>query len=275
MNRFAICNEIFKSWPLEDAFSFIAKTGYDAVEIAPFTLAPLVTDIPANRRTGIRELAKRNGLSISAIHWVLAQTQGLQITSKDAEIRKRTAAYLVDLVNFCSDIGGRFMVFGSPKQREIEAGTSPKQAWDWATGVIAEVIKRAEDREITFCFEPLGPGETNFINRAKDAIDFIKQFKSPRAKIILDVKAMSSEGTPIPQILKESWPHFAYVHANDPNLKGPGFGNVDFTPIASTLKSIGYSGYVSVEVFDFTEGPEVIATKSLDCLKKAFAAPTK
>jgi len=41
--------------------------------------------------------------------------------------------------------------------------------------------------------------------------------------------------------------------------------------IAAALKEVGYNGYVSVEVFKFEEGPEAIATRSLDYLKKVFA----
>src|SRR5213593_4674957 len=37
--KFAICNEIFQGWKIEDALLFAAKAGYDGVEIAPFTLA--------------------------------------------------------------------------------------------------------------------------------------------------------------------------------------------------------------------------------------------
>src|SRR5438445_8609631 len=40
--KFAICNEIFQGWKIEDAFSCSAKVGYDAVEIAPFTIAKYV-----------------------------------------------------------------------------------------------------------------------------------------------------------------------------------------------------------------------------------------
>jgi sugar phosphate isomerase/epimerase len=94
---------------------------------------------------------------------------------------------------------------------------------------------------------------------------------SPRFKIILDVKAMCSESKPIPQIIHDSWPQFAHFHANDRNLKGPGFGDVDFKPIAASLKELGYAGFVSVEVFNFDEGPEAIATRSLDYLKRSFA----
>jgi sugar phosphate isomerase/epimerase len=145
------------------------------------------------------------------------------------------------------------------------------QAQDWAAAVFREAIGRAEERSVTICFEPLAPSETNFINTAAEAIRFVGRVNSPRLKIILDAKAMSSEGKPIPQIIRDSWPHFAYFHANDPNLKGPGFGQLDFVPIAAALKEVGYDGMVSVEVFNFDEGPEAIATRSLEYLKKTFA----
>jgi sugar phosphate isomerase/epimerase len=99
----------------------------------------------------------------------------------------------------------------------------------------------------------------------------VQQVPSPRFKIILDVKAMCSEAKPIPQIIRESWPHFAHFHANDRNLKGPGFGDVDYNPIAAALKEVGYAGFVSVEVFNFDEGAKEIAARSLDYLKRLFA----
>jgi sugar phosphate isomerase/epimerase len=88
--------------------------------------------------------------------------------------------------------------------------------------------------------------------------------------IILDVKAMSSEAKSIPQIIRESAGKFEYFHANDANLKGPGFGDVDFHPIAAALRESGYDGTVSVEVFKFEEGPEAIAKQSRDYLRKTF-----
>src|SRR5205085_6493603 len=121
--------------------------------------------------------------------------------------------------------------------------------------------RQAEQRGVTICFEPLAPVETNFINTAADAIRFTGQFGSPNFKIILDVKAMCSESKPIPQIIRESSPHFAHFHANDKNLKGPGFGEVNFQPIAAALKEVGYAGFVSVEVFDFDGGADTIASK--------------
>ena len=95
-------------------------------------------------------------------------------------------------------------------------------------------------------------------------------FRSPAMSIILDVKAMSSEGRPVPETIRQSGGRFAYFHANDANLKGPGFGDVDFVPIAQALREVGYDGTVSVEVFRFDEGPEEIAVRSRNCLRRTF-----
>lgn len=269
--KFAICNEIFQGWTLEETFGFIGKTGYDAVEIAPFTIAKAVSEVSTTRRREIRELAARSGIAISGIHWVLVQTEGLHLTHPDAAVRKRTGDYFAALVDFCADLGGKFIVVGSPKQRNLESGVNFEQGWAWASECFRDAVKKAEDRTVTICFEPLAPTETNFINTAAEAIEFVGQFNSPQFKIILDVKAMCSEAKPIPQIIRDSWPNFAYFHANDKNLKGPGFGEVDFKPIAGALREVGYKGYVSVEVFKFEEGPKVIAEQSLKTLKQAFS----
>jgi sugar phosphate isomerase/epimerase len=269
--QFAICNEIFRGWTPQDTFAYAANAGYDAVEIAPFTLAKLVTDIPPAQRKQLREMAARARVAISGIHWVLAQTEGMHLNHPDTAVRDRTRRYLVDLVDFCADLGGSIMVVGSPKQRNIMEGVAPAQAWAWATHTFQDAVKKAEDRQVTICFEPLAPEETNFINTATDALRFVRPFNSPAMKLILDVKAMCSEAKPIPQIIRETSPDFAYFHANDRNLKGPGFGDVDYVPIAAALREVGYDGYVSVEVFNFDEGPEVIATQSIVYLRRVFA----
>jgi len=269
--KFGICNEIFQDWSMEETMAYVARTGYDALEIAPFTVNQNVSAVTKAERTRLRDMSRKHGLPLSGIHWVLVKTEGLHLTHPEASIRQRTARYFMDLVDFCADIGGQTIVVGSPKQRDVLPGVAPEQAWEWAREVFASAVNRAGEREVTICLEPLAPSETNFINTAEEAIRFIDSFHNPNFQIILDVKAMSSESKPIPQIIRETWPHIAYFHANDVNLKGPGFGEVDFKPIAAALKEVGYDGYVSVEVFKFEEGPEAIATRSLEYLKSVFA----
>ena len=268
--KFGICNEIFQGWTLDDTFAFAKKAGYDFVEIAPFTVAKYVTEISATERTRIRDSAARAGIGISGLHWVLVQAEGMYLTSPDAAVRAKTAAYFRELVDCCADLGGTRIIVGSPKQRNVIEGVEYERAWAWATDTFRDAVKRAEDRGVVICFEPLAPVETNFVNTAEEGRSFAAQFASEAMSIILDVKAMSSEAKPIPQIIRESTGRFEYFHANDANLKGPGFGEVDFHPIAAALRESGYDGIVSVEVFTFEEGAEVIATKSREYLRSTF-----
>ena len=270
--KFAICNEIFQGWSLPDTFAYARKAGYDAVEIAPFTIARSVKDIPASQRAEIRRMASDAGVGISAIHWVLVQTEGLHVTSPDPLVRARTARYFVDLVDFGADLGAPSMVVGSPKQRNLLSGVTVAQGWEWAAEVFRPAVARARERAFTLCFEPLAPSETNFINTAADARRFADLFASPAMSIILDVKAMCSEATPVADVIRASQGRFGYFHANDRNLKGPGFGDVDFRPIVAALREVGYDGTVSVEVFQFEEGAEAIATRSRDYLRSVFGA---
>jgi sugar phosphate isomerase/epimerase len=268
--RFAICNEIFKDWPFDRACDFAKQAGYDALELAPFTFAPLVTEISPARRAEIRDTAKRAGIGISGIHWVLAYTDGMHVNHPDPASRQRASDYLAAAVDFCADVGGGSMIFGSPKRRDILPGVTPAQAEEWTLETFAAAAARGVERGVTICLEPLAPSETNFLNTAAETIALAKRLGSPALKVMLDVKAMCAEAKPIPQIIRESAGEFAYFHANDRNLKGPGFGDVDFTPIAAALKEVGYDGTVSVEVFKFEEGPEAIATKSRQHLRQAF-----
>jgi sugar phosphate isomerase/epimerase len=269
--KFGVCNEIFQGWEIETAMKYAAGLGYDGIELAPFTLARTVNEISPARRREIRGAAARLGIEICGLHWLLARTEGLHLSHPDNAVRDRTGKYLCDLVDCCADLGGKVLVLGSPQQRNVLSGMTPEQAWKLAAATVTNAVRRAEERAVVLCLEPLAPAETNFINSAAEAIRFAQQFDSPAMQIVLDVKAMGAEAGPVPKIIRQSWPHFAHFHANDSNLKGPGFGSVDFRPIAAALKEVGYAGYVSVEVFQFEEGPETIATQSLEYLRKVFS----
>ena len=268
--RFAICNEIFKGWELRRMCEFVRQAGYDALEVAPFVISPLVTDISTQQRRELRETAIETGLSISAIHWVLAYTEGMHINHPEPEWRQRASDYLVQAVEFCSEIGGTHMIFGSPKRREVLPGVSLERASEWALDTFRPSIAAAEKLGVTICMEPLGMTETNFLQTAAETVAFVERANSPAFQIMLDVKAMCSESTPIPEIIKASAKHTSYFHANDRNLKGPGFGDTDYTPIAAALKQTGYNGYVSVEVFNFDDGAEAIALRSREYLRNVF-----
>lgn len=266
--KLAICNETFLDWPHERAFAFAAECGYAGIEIAPFTLNTNAREITAHERAEVRRLAEKSGLEVVGLHWLLAKTEGFHLTTADAEVRRRTAGYVQDLARLCADVGGSRMIFGSPLQRNVLPGVTPEQAMEHAAGVVSECLPTLEQTGVTLCIEPLGPAEGNFLNTAADAVRLIEKIGHAQVRLILDCKAMSSEPTPIPELIHRNVKHLAHFHANDPNKQGPGFGALDFAPIFAALREVNYGGWVSVEVFDYTPGVERLARESIDYMRR-------
>src|SRR5579859_1464163 len=101
--RYAICNETYGDWDHERVCKHAANLGYTGLEIAPFTLAPLITDVSPARRQIIRKQAEDAGLTIVGLHWLLAKTTGFQITSPEIAVRQGTAKYLGELAKCCRE----------------------------------------------------------------------------------------------------------------------------------------------------------------------------
>ncbi len=269
--KFSVCNEMFEGWKLRDVMEYASSIGYDGVEIAPFTICDKVDEFSPRDRKKIAEDAAAIGTEIVGLHWLLVKPEGLYINHPDHDIRNTTANYMKELTRFCADIGGKVMVIGSPKQRSVPPGISFQKAWDLAKEVFSQAVNVAEEVGVTLCIEPLSRAETNFINTVEDAKRMAREMDSPNFKVILDVKAMSSEGKDLPSIIRSAAGMVGHVHANDANRRGPGFGDTDFVPIARALREIGYDGFVSVEVFDYSPDPKTIATRSIEYLRKAFS----
>ena len=85
------------------------------------------------------------------------------------------------------------------------------------------------------------------------------------------VEAMSSESLPVADVIRNHSANMAHFHANDPNKQGPGFGDEDFAPIFAALYEVGYDGWVSVEVFDYSPGVEALARNSIQYMEECVA----
>ncbi|MCR4413572.1 MAG: sugar phosphate isomerase/epimerase [Thermoguttaceae bacterium] len=269
--RFAICNETFGDWPFDRAFGLAAECGYTGIEIAPFTLADDVRDISAAKRTEVRRLAEKSGLHVIGLHWLLARTKGLHLTSPDATVRRKTAEYLGELARFCADLGGTLLVFGSPKQRDLAPGMDRAEGMRHAAEVFRATLPVFEKTETILAIEPLAPQTTNFITTAAEGEELVRAVDSPRCRLHLDCKAMVTERTPVADLVRQHRAQLVHFHANDDNGQGPGFGKLDFVPIFRALCEIGYRGWVSVEVFDLAPGAERTARQSIAHMKKCLA----
>ncbi len=271
MIRFGICNELFEGWEFADVCRTVKSLGYDGLEIAPFTLAPQITDVSPARRRELRAMAEDAGLATIGLHWLLARTEGFYLTTPNEAIRRRTGDYLVALAEATRDLGGTLMVLGSPKQRDLLPGVSPEEADDYAVEVFSATMPAVGSFGVDLCLEPLAPSETNFLNTCDQAEALIARVGHPNFKLHMDVKAQSAEtGRTVPELIAVHAARAGHFHAQDTNLQGPGMGDVDFGPIFEALVASGYDRWVSVEVFDYSPGAEETARQSIACLRREY-----
>lgn len=271
MVKFSICNELFENWSLERTLECIATLGYNGVEIAPFTIAESVRRIGHPIRRRIAKLAIDRGLEVAGIHWIMLGPKPLHLTSKDAEVRLRTRSYLKDLVEFCGDIGGKVVVFGSPDQRRIPMEAGFKEAWNWAVEAFRECAEHASKHDVKICIEPLRKQATNFINTVDEALMLISDVAHPNFRLTLDAYALAGEEKPMDSLILDGRNYLEHFHANDNNKRGPGFGNLDYEKVANALKRIEFKGFVSVEIFTREPNPEEAARLSIRNLKSFFS----
>jgi sugar phosphate isomerase/epimerase len=267
--KISICNELFQGWPIEKVFQYAAQLGYDGVEIAPYTLADSVTEIPPKRRKAIRRAAEENGVEIVGLHWLLAKPEGLYINHPDEIIRIKTQEYIEALIHFCADIGGKILVHGSPHQRTVQEGWDLQESWNFAKETFKVCLKAAQKRNVLYCIEPLAHVNTNFINTVAEAIRLAKEIRHPNFKMVFDCRSASIQEKSASEALLRALDsgYLRHVHVNDANGRGPGFGETDFIPILKNLVKNGYRNYISVEVFDFSPDPLTVASRSVGYLK--------
>lgn len=266
--KYAICNETYQGWNFGRVCADAREAGYHALELAPFTLKEDPRQLNESDALTFSRIAADHGLDILGLHWLLTKPAWFHITSPDNLLRRDTVEFGRHLARFCAMTGGRIMVWGSPKARTTLPEWDPNEAFQRAVDAVRQVAETAGQYGVTLAMEPLARTETNFMNTAEEGIRFCQAVDHPACKLHLDVKAMSDESKPIPDIIRDSREWTVHFHANDPNLRGPGMGEVKFEPILAALRETGYRGYLSVEVFDYSPGPETIARESIRYLRK-------
>ena len=268
--KFAICNETYGKLDFGEVCDQVAASGYQGIEIAPFTLKDDPRELDERECANYGDRARSAGLEVVGLHWLLVKPAWLNLTTDDPLLQKDTVAFGQHLARCCAAMGGQIMVWGSPKQRDLSEGWNYSDAANRAADTLRQISETAGPLGVTIAMEPLARKETNFLNTASETVELLRLVDHPACRLHLDVKAMSDETTPIPQIIAESKDDLAHFHANDPNLRGPGTGDADYPPIVEALKAANYDGYVSVEVFDYTPDAQTIATESIEFLKAVF-----
>lgn len=263
--RFAVCNEVFAGWSWEQVCRFARQTGFEGLEVAPFTFAPDVNEITGAQRAEIRRVAQEHGLEIAALHMLLFSPKGLHTNSPDPAQRQKAVGYLKALIQFAADLGCRTMVYGSPPTRNVHPSITYRQARAYMKDSLLACLDLARQHGVTLCIEPLPADCTDLFTTVESAFSFVCEVNHPNFGLMVDTKAMSTEARPVAGTIRLFAPEIRHVHCNDSTGVGPGFGPLDFRPILEALA--GYRGWLSLEPFHFRPDAESNVPVSLKYLK--------
>ena len=261
--RLAICNETFQGWSFAEMCRGMKKTGYTGVEIAPFTLGDDPASLPAAQRSELRKIMASEGVEYIGLHAILTVPRGLHVTTADATVRARSWSYVRQLVDLAADLGdGAIVVFGSGKQRSTAGGSSVKDATSRFQEGLAEIAPTAKARGATVLIEALAPHLSDVVTTLDEAIAIVKHIGSPAIQTMFDTHNAVKEPQPHGALIKKYARHIRHVHINEMDGRHPGTGTYDFKGVLRALKELSYRHWVSLEVFDFSAGPETIARDS-------------
>ena len=269
--RYAMCNESMAklSWP--EQCRIIGDAGYRGVEIAAFTLVKEgVREIDAAGRKEMVSAMEKANLECVGLHWLLAPPpEGLHFTTPDVTIRRRTVAYLDDLIDFCCDLGGSYMIFGSPKQRNSKGITVEEAKKCFAEG-LASVADHAQRCNVKILVEPLGRRTTDVVNTLAEAMELVQRVDHPAIEGMFDFNNTPHETEPFDVLLREHFDRICHIHVQEQGGKHLGTGTAvnDYVKAFQALKDLRYDKWISLEVFDFSPGGKAIAEESMAILKR-------
>ena len=269
--KYAMCNESMTELSWTEQCRIVSDAGYKGIEIAAFTLVKEgVQEINPARRKEMVSVMKDAGLECVGLHWLLAPPpKGLHFTTPDATVRRKTVAYLDTLIDFCGDLGGSYMIFGSPKQRDTK-GISDEQAKKYFAGGLAAVADHAQQRGIEILVEPLGNRTTDIVNTLAEASQLAEQVNHPAIRMMFDFNNTVDETEPFDVLLRKHYKNIHHVHVQEMGGKHLGTGNAvnDYVKAFQVLKDMRYNHWISLEVFDFSPGGRTIAAESMRTLKQ-------
>lgn len=267
--RFAICNETFAGKPFAETCRLAKETGYQGVEIAPATLSSDPAALTASQRAAFRKSIIDAGVEYAGMHALVSTPPGLHLTTPDDAVWKKSWQYFRRLIDLSADLSSNgVMVLGSSKQRSAVDGSTVADATKRLRDGLAGIAPHAVERGVLVLLEPLSPNFTNVINSLAEAWNVVQEVASPAVDLMFDTHNTVAETLPHDRLIRKYAKHIRHVHLNEMDGRHPGTGKYDFELVLNTLRDIRYTGWISLEVFQFQPSGEAIAKETMALLRR-------
>lgn len=222
--------------PIDVTVRRLARYGYKSIEISG---EPEVFDTK-----GLRQLLAENGISCWGA--VSLMFEGRDLIHADEAERASSIKYLNECITMVKELDGYEMTVVPSQVGKVAPMDTPEQEWAWAVESLKEVYAHAQKEGIRIALEPLNRFETNFLNRADQAVLLAEEVGSD-CGVCLDTFHLNIEEADMIEAIKNSKERLVDFHVADNNRMACGMGALDWPLVVKTLKEIGYDGALTVE----------------------------
>ncbi|WP_296702138.1 sugar phosphate isomerase/epimerase family protein [Algoriphagus sp.] len=246
---------------LEKSMEKTSNLGFDAIEL--FTPASDTLEVE-----NLKQLLQKFDLELSAVGTGAGKViHGLTLTDPDSEIRKKAISFISDMISFGAAFGAPAII-GS-MQGNVLPGNDRELTLSWLAEALEILGEKAGKLGTFLIYEPLNRYETNLLNTMKSGVEFLEKLNTKRVKLLADLFHMNIEEADIAESIRIGASHIGHIHFADSNRKPIGMGHTEMTSVASAIKEINYSHYISAEAFPEPNSDEA-AQKTIDSFNKYF-----
>jgi D-psicose/D-tagatose/L-ribulose 3-epimerase len=234
--------------PAEDdaVAAVLRREGATGVEVAPTKWRERPLDATAAEIAAYRRAWEDRGLRIVSLQSLLFDRPDLQLFG-DARTRAALSDFLRAMIDLAAGLGAHVLVFGSPKNR-IRGEMPLNDATAIAADFFRELGAHAHAQRTTLCIEA-NPAEygCDFITTTEEAAELCRLVDHPGIRVNGDLGGITMANEDPVAALQSAASHLAHFHASEP-LLGPLGASADHARAAEGLASIGYEGWVSIEM---------------------------
>jgi D-psicose/D-tagatose/L-ribulose 3-epimerase len=221
-------------------FSKLRAEGFDGVEIPLF-------EGDATHYRKVRAELDRNGLSCTAVTVVGPDHSPI---SPDANIRSAAADRLKWAIEMASIIGAENLCGPFHSPLAVFSGEPPTEGEkSRAVDVLRQAAEFASGAKVRLTIEYLNRFECYFLTTAADAVALVHRVNHPNFRTMFDSFHAHIEEKSQSGAIYQVAPVLGHVHISENDRGIPGTGQVAWDCVFSTLRKIGYDGWLVIEAF--------------------------
>jgi sugar phosphate isomerase/epimerase len=247
--------------------SLIKENGCDGVELAPSLLWDEPKNITTKEINKLKNLLNKYDLALTGFHSLLFNRPDLLIFNE--KTREESIEYLLMLIDICSELDGKQIVFGSPRNRVL-CNKSLSECKKQAEEDIFRISEYGKKKNVIFCLEPLSKVETEFMTSIDEGGEFVSKINHLFFKLHIDTKAIYQTKEDPDTVITKYKNIIQHVHIGDKGLSEPGTHNMNHKEIGKALQKINYKNYLSLEIKSNDKDLENTIIRSINFIKKNY-----